>query len=201
MPFIPFSNVAQFNIRADYLSVPIENVLNFRIGTGPITASNLNDAATILAEQWVLAMMGNFTSGYIFREVHAVDLTSATGPIATVTLGAGTAGGNGADNEPGNVAFCLSLRTASRGRSFRGRVFLPAIRSSETTDNHLSSTRISGFITAMETIMTEMLAADWTLVIASRRHNGIDRTAGVATAVTSVLAVDDRIDTQRRRLG
>lgn len=200
MAFIAVDDTAQFNIRADYLGIPIENVLNFKIQTGPITATNLATAAAALASEWVTNMMTNFTNGYVFREVHAVDLTDATGPIATETTGAGTSGGNSSDNEPGNVAFVVSLRTALRGRSFRGRTYMAGIRSSETTDNFLSPTRIASLVAGMESVMSVMDSAGWTLVIVSRFHNGIPRVTGVTEPVTTVLAVSNKVATQRRRL-
>jgi len=38
------------------------------------------------------------------------------------------------------------------------------------------------------------------LVVVSRYSNGVPRSVGIATPVTSAILVDSRVDTQRRRL-
>jgi hypothetical protein len=200
MPFIEAPGVAQCNIRAEYLGVPMENVLNFLTPEDPITPSLLVDIGASLAVSWSSNVLPFVVANYVVKEILVIDLSSQFGGTATDTSLAGSAG-DVADNAlPGNVVFCVSLRTAERGRSRRGRIFLSGLGEGQVTGNLVSPTVVTNLVNAIEGVRTDMLTAGYQMVIVSRQENNVPRTTALSTPVTTVLAVDSEVDTLRGRL-
>jgi hypothetical protein len=199
MPFVPVANAIQANIRGTYLGEQVENTLYFGVGTPP-TAAGLLAAGNALAMWWQTSVMPNLSIHYTFREVYLVSLVSASAPTATAVQGAGTAGGTVGDGMPGNVALCVSFRTEARGRSFRGRNYVPAVPESDVAGNTISSGFIDPIVAAYSELLVpgDVVTGTWGVV--SRFANGVERTTGILTSITAVLVVDNTVDSQRRRL-
>lgn len=200
MPFIPVPGVAQAEIRATYLGIPMENVLHFTTGEDPATPQVLEDLAAQLASSWTANIMPHVNINYVLREIFVFDLSVQSGSMATDTTVLGEAGALNTTPLPGNVAFCVSLRTGLRGRSFRGRVYLAGLGEPDTTGNVLDATLAGQLVTGIDDVRADLLSGGFQLVIVSRRNGGVDRTTGIATPVSAVLAVDNHVKTQRRRL-
>jgi hypothetical protein len=101
---------------------------------------------------------------------------------------------------PNNTAYVLSLKTAARGRSSRGRNFIAAIpQSSLLTANTVTSGLRTGLVTAYENLIGVGADLGATWVIVSKISGGAPRTTGVTTPVTTVDTFDDVLDSQRRR--
>lgn len=200
MAFIPVDGVASVEIRADHNDVPVENVLHFFTGESPATESILVDLAGQVASSWTANVMPLMVEDYTLREIHARDLTLEAGAQATDTTVLGQAGELVEPSMPGNVAFCVSLRTGIVGRSFRGRIYLAGQSESRVVKNVVDGTHVTALVAAIASVRADLQAVGFTMVIASRFHNGAPRLAGVATGVSAVLAVTNRVSTQRRRL-
>jgi hypothetical protein len=200
MPFIPAPGVAQVNIRARYLDIPMENVLSFTTGEDPATPSVLLDLVSQMASSWTANIMPNISNRYILTEIHARDLSIQAGAIATDTTVAGQAGAQAGAALPGNVAFCVSLRTGLAGRSFRGRTYFAGLTEPEVTENELNPIRAAAFVDGLDGVRLDLLSGGFQLVIVSRQFNNVPRTTAVSTPVSAVLSIDNIVDTQRRRL-
>lgn len=141
------------------------------------------------------------------REVTATDMTSLTSATASVSGDSATGSAIGG-SLPGNCSLAVSFRTASRGRSFRGRNFVVGIPLEEmSSTDQVQSAYASTVKDTYDAFQTAITTADWTWVVASRfsgvdpdTHKPIPRVAGVTTPITSVIVVDNVIDSQRRRL-
>jgi hypothetical protein len=115
---------------------------------------------------------------------------------------ASVAGSNSNADLPPQCAVLFSAKTALKGRSYRGRFYVPGPVQTDETDGILSGTAI----TAYSTIATQLLAvfgpsgsnANWAYAIISRYHNKQKRTLPVGTPVISV-SLDPVIATQRPR--
>ena len=119
--------------------------------------------------------------------------TPLDGSSASTIISHAFAGISGGDALPASMAIVVTLRTALRGRSYRGRVYCgPHIES----DNDSSGNPVAALITAESVQWTNFLTAlagsGVSLVVASYLHASAEN-------VTSV-SVDGRWDTQRRRL-
>lgn len=109
---------------------------------------------------------------------------------------AGTAAG---DLLPPQTAFCITLRTAQAGRSFRGRVYLPGYGESVNT--------AAGALVGAGSSVAFVVAIQAALVTSSLNLGVLSRpnalrvppSAGFITPVTSIVARDLVWDTQRRR--
>jgi len=106
---------------------------------------------------------------------------------------------------PNNVAMVLKFSTDQRGRSYRGRVYLPGmvIESLETSDTWLPAA--AGAITSNFNLYIADIDDAWTdpeitHVVVSRYTDNAPRTTGVATPVTAVT-YNPAVATQRKRVG
>lgn len=115
-------------------------------------------------------------------------------PYAVIITGA-----DNNDSDGFSLGVVVTLRTALRGRSYRGRFYLAGISDGYLVDN-LWTEAVAGEAAALiGDIQTEASAVGWTLGVLSRFHNGVERTSGLCQPVTS-FEVRSRIPgTQRRR--
>lgn len=200
MPFVPFSNVAQFNVRASFQNNQIENVLHFANDVDTIDPSILVAGATLLLNSWGDNIIPVVSSTYLLREVFAVDLTTETSETATASFTTPLPGAQGGQAAPASAALVLTHRTTKRGRSFRGRTYISGLTGASVTGNVVDGTTAGDILAGFQQVIADMQEAGWTFVIASRISGGVSRVTGVATVVATTLVRDFDIDSQRRRL-
>ena len=128
--------------------------------------------------------------------------------IATTTNGVSATGG--AVMLPPNVALVGTLRTASAGQGFRGRLYQPGAASAEDqAPGTAAATLVTALTNWMVTIKAAMTAGGLTWCIAQparaaytghggRQHPA--RSAGMAD-ITTTLVRNNIFDSQRRRSG
>lgn len=206
MPFVPVPNTVLAEVRMLFSSQKIENTLWFDLGVTP-APTDMNALANGLASWWVNDYSPLVSIGVQLREVVVTDMSSATGPQVSFTPVTPAFGLNTSAVKPSNAAAVVSFRTASRGRSFRGRNYIPGLTQDTLAGDTLQTAFIADAIEAYEQLLpggTAEFPGTW--VVASRFH-GVDsdghpipRTTGIATPVTNVVIVDNVVDSQRRRL-
>lgn len=127
--------------------------------------------------------------------VTQIDVTPLDGASATysasVAASANTTGGSGSSTPLPQVAGLIKLTTALRGRSFRGRVYIPNVAENEITGRTLSD--VAAVQAAWTAFLAAMTADDLNIVVASYL-------LAEANTVTSALA-ESMSATQRRRVG
>lgn len=102
---------------------------------------------------------------------------------------------------PANVTFAVSLRTPFAGRSFRGRTYWIGLSEGAVTGDFVNSNTAQNVLNVVRKLIDEVpQPLNAQLVVVSRYSNGQPRAMGIATPVTSAVLVDNRVDTQRRRL-
>jgi len=140
-------------------------------------------------------------------EVVVTDMSSLTGGQVSFSPPIGEFGGKGGPPLPSNVSLSISFRTALRGRSFRGRNYVVGLAVDDQLDqNSIKPTVMSAWVDAYTELIALASGAGATWIVASR-FSGVDgdghpvpRAAGVTTPITNVVATDNTIDSQRRRL-
>jgi hypothetical protein len=168
------------------------NVVGVRNATGNALA-----AANAIVAAWRVALgpLAKQSSLVQFSGVHSMDLSSADGAIADVTV-TGAVGGIGAGNSLSTAAASALIKWngGTRSGSSRGRMYFgPLMESNINVDGRtLVSTELTGIATAMTNFRTSLEGAGYPLVVVSRKH-------ATATTVTS-SAVETVIATQRRRI-
>jgi len=134
------------------------------------------------------------------RAVRNTDLNTESSPVVETAPSSPVVGGISGDSVPTNVAVVATKRTAKRGRSYRGRIYTPAVPlEDESTPTDVSSASLADILTAWGTAITQAVAQEVVLGVASYFLNGVARSAGVITPITTIDG-NTAFDSQRRRL-
>lgn len=206
MPFIPVENTAVAEIRMTWDLQQVENTLGFKFDIAP-TFAQLATLGDQLIDWW-----GEFCTPLIsdqvrLREVVVTSLDAESAPQATAVPATLMTGALESGSLPNGVSIAISLRTALRGRSFRGRNYAVGLTESQVLNNTVDSITTAGYQNAYEQLMNSPFSDESSLCVISR-YSGVDptthlpipRLTGIATPVTAIVITDDTIDAQRRRL-
>lgn len=199
MPFIPVPLTAQFNLRGLWQGERWENTL-YLANTVAWTEASLANEAENLADWWIASMRPNLHETCSLTEVYAVDLASDAGPTATHTVSPAAVGLVTGQSMPNNVSLCISFRTGARGRSYRGRNYVPGLSETTVVGNTVIEANVNALVAAYEELISPSLVVEHPWVVVSRYTNGAARSTGVRTSITAVVVVDHIVDSQRRRL-
>lgn len=143
------------------------------------------------------AMWGVQEANAQVTELDIIKLDGSTGTVAFTVSGAKwTGGGSSADSAP-NVANIIKMQTGLRGRSNRGRVYLPMVGENQTTNGAIPSVGVTAGQAAWDAFLTAMTTATCFPVVASydRAHNG----AGAHATLVTKYVYEAVVATQRRR--
>lgn len=199
MPFVPVQNTAQFQVIFSQDDQRVQNNYYVRFSQPP-TLIDMENKAQDLIDWWSNECASMTVAGVELLQVDYRDLTTLTGPAGSMSSGGGIVGTSLGAALPNNVTFAVTLLTAARGRSFRGRIYYVGVPAGSTSGSHLQDIPRNNYVIAFDHLRTAMFGtgAD-RLVVVSRQANGAWRSQGVTTEVTGV-AIDGILDSQRRRL-
>lgn len=179
-------------------ALPWSCTLQFGATTALDSATLLTVANNIMAD---LAGSTTFKSGFMnTRTVQAVRLAvhnPDTGPetAAATSTAASVAGTVAGTSPPPQVAAVLTLRTATPGRSFRGRVYFPSLATDQ--NGSVAGAQATALNAALQALVgfieTRSAAAG-----ANLAWYVWSRVRGAGTPIVQV-SVGSRVDTQRRR--
>jgi len=161
------------------------NVMHFS-GPGK-TAANVQTALLAHVDARMFAPVRNSCD---VKNATITPLDGSTASLVTGPMAGWVGGATTGDTIPGTSAV-VSLRSALRGRSNRGRVFLPFISESAQADGLLVGGYITDLLAGWGAFATAMAAAGIALGIASYKNANWHQ-------ATTVL-IDTRCGTQRRR--
>lgn len=138
----------------------------------------------------------------VTEEIRATKVDTQGGLQAALSLGTPGSGGAASASLSNMQAVCVSFRTATSGRSGRGRMYVGGIDKTflEPTDsNYITAATGLGMKIGGDALhVFETVIETYNLVITSYFTNNAPRVLAVNYPVTQTL-VDRRIDTQRRR--
>lgn len=196
LAFIPTVNAIKISIIGSLAGQQV--VLDLTIGTPTSpSVSDLQDAADAVDTWLQTDLLPELTTAYSVNEIKAYDLSSSSAPVYSkpVTI-------NGAVSAPSvtnGTALVASLRTAGRGRSARGRNYVPGLPNNIGTTTATTSGKAAGIGAAYSNIPTYLGPLGMDLVVDSLYTGGAARSSGFKQPVTSVIINLD-YDSQRRRL-
>lgn len=199
MAFIPVAKTVEAEIRMLLDGQKVENTLYFRYLTVP-TPANLDALGAALLDWWETSYATLVTPETTVREIYLTSLDTETSPAATVVPAAPLAGTIESSILPNNASFCVSFRTASRGRSFRGRNYIAGLAASGVVNNTLEEAYVTNIVNAYTALLTVAFGLSNIWSVVSRFSGNAPRVAGVTTNITTVVAVDRTVDSMRRRL-
>lgn len=170
------------------LKTAAANVMHFR-------KSGSNPAALWTAlDSHVTSTMWNLTDSHgSIAEVTITPLdgSSVSLPEPTGSPAKWSGGTTGSHNPVPNVAAIVKFVTGKRGRSYRGRIYLPWIEEAYIDGLTLDNSQRTAVQTAWATFLTAMTGDGFDLVVASYK---------LSTAETVLASgVENDIATQRRR--
>src|SRR5215212_800591 len=190
MPFVSVPSAASVETRFTYFNQQIENAWAVQI-TDPDEAALL--AVASIFETGLQAFMEVASADLVLREIFVKNLELETGPEATLTITPGQTGGVPSGGEPGNVTFCMSLRSGLAGRSFRGRKYMPGIPIGQVTAGVVGDLFVDGCLQTASDLIAALAANATPLAVVSK-------TLATVVPVTAVSAVDRYSDSMRSRL-
>lgn len=199
MAFVPAPNIIQLEMRQLMEGQHIESRIMVDNLAAPDAAA-LEAAAIAAWNWWEENLAPQLTVAVQLVEVLATDMGAIDGGQFTYAPDTTTTGVLAGPTLPNEVAICLSLRTASRGRSARGRMYISGIPDSgRDSPNTISPTYASNISAAGDALLAAF-ASTPRLVIVSYITGGAPRVGGpVYYVVTSALLTDRVLDSQRRR--
>jgi hypothetical protein len=130
------------------------------------------------------------TSGAIVQDIAVTPLDGTSATVHRATTGGGWGGQMSGDWIP-NASPVISLQTGLRGRSHRGRVYLPFCAETAISDGRLVSPNSANLVTSWIAFQANLVSAGSQLVVASYKTSS----AHAVTGITCLAAVG----TQRRR--
>lgn len=103
---------------------------------------------------------------------------------------------------PNNVTLSLKKMSGFTGRAARGRWYCVGIPEDmlASNENVYDPVRVDGFVAGVEAIRVGISVGGWLAVIVSRYLGGVQRGQGVTFPWIQTVAVNNNVDTQRRRL-
>lgn len=199
MAFIPVPDTAMVELVYNFYSFKMENVFYYS-GLAVDDPATLEGLCADALTQWYATFRIWQHSQLSLFQIKATDLTSESGPTAVLTPTTGNVGTATGDALPFNVALLLSVHTAKRGKSYRGRLYIPGM----CEPRCVASTFDSELVDAMQAAFSywdylDVNGEPYAMQIVSRYHNGAPRTLGVHTDVSGWTA-QPIVASQRRRL-
>lgn len=199
-PFIPVVNTASVELIYSMLTETVENV--FYVGkSSPYSLADLQAVRAIFDTWHQNYWSQGLSVGVALQRIRSKALDSLGSPFEDYSLATARSGAVGGSIHAGNVTFSIKKGTGLTGRSFRGRLYVTGIPNTLLTDaNHVLSGTITNWLSYLNTLKSTLLSAGHTMYIVSYRSNKDWRSSGLRTAITTFVAVDNALDSMRRRL-
>lgn len=197
--YIPVPNTVRVDLFMRDDGQHIENVFHVRsVAAWDLAAmANLYSVFETWAATYYFAALG---VQVVLSSIKITDLSSESGGTYESQPFSPLAGAQtGGFAYPSSAALVIKWLTTSRGRSYRGRTYVPGMRTIFASENTVTGTEIAAITEAARELWLGVRSAGHSLAVVSLCNGGAWRTTGVATDIVS-WSVDDTIDSQRRRL-
>jgi len=199
MAFIPAPNCVEVVIRGVWAAQIVSITLSFcrpdTVSTGEMDA--LNDA---VLDWFSTELLGWMSDDIVWTNINITDQTTDTAPSIDYPIVPALVGESANVSVPNNVALVTQFKTDSRGRSYRGRVYTPALVAVSLVDSvTMNSTTVMGLTTAYALLPSYVEPEGWNHSVISRYHDNAARATAVSTLITS-YQTEQFLDSMRRRL-
>lgn len=191
MPFVPIPNAAKITVKGDYLGQLCENVWTCLVPENPPVIDLENIAVGVSG--YLPAIVEPLSTSLVINEITVRYLGDPGGPEYTFVPITPIAGTNASPGLPGNVALCVSLRTALAGRRFRGRKYFSGWTEADVVGNLVDAGAVADIVAACNAFIAGMITDGVPLTIVS--YTGLTN-----VNVVNAVCVDNYVDSQRRRL-
>ncbi len=201
MPFVPFPQTAQFDLRLTVQGQECNSSLYFDVPFGTEWfEEGLLAVASDLSEWWDTSLRPLVSNQVRLVEVRGTSLASQNAPVASFSEITPLIGIQEQQPMPNNVTFSVSFRTGFRGRGARGRNYAYGLVENQVNGNVVDPTLVDQWVAAYKQLRTYDFSTPAEWVVASRWYQKVRRIQGVTTPITNVVVADYYVDSQRRRL-
>jgi hypothetical protein len=208
-------NCVQVSVFWTYSGQSVANVYHGNYTGVPLVSTVANTIyQALVAAPSTTAWLAKLHTSIFLMGVEVKDLRAANNPTYESATGAGHPGVSAGGQTSAATALVISLRTAKSGKGFFGRTYLPGITQDNMLDaRHWDNTKLEALSNAYVTgIQTAMQASGFAMCVAQRAlaanadpnappAQKVARAANADNIVTGIKWTDNRVDTQRRRLG
>lgn len=155
--------------------------------------------ANIIMDAFLAADRNAFPVTVSLLQTEVVDARTQGAPLVISERDA-VAGTGGSEPMALNACLLLTLRTALRGRSYRGRLYFSGLKEEEHHNSSWSSGAVASVLSFVDQIRDDTAAAAWTWGVRSGQINGVLRPVAVVTPLLNYEIRSTRVASQRRRL-
>lgn len=199
MAFVAVPNVIKTVVRYNFNDRIYTNTLWWHKSGGSTVAQAelLVDAVRAAYSTYVLP---NQSSDVGLLNVLGYDMSAIDGFVVSSGAAGPNVGGVISPGFPGNVTVAISLRTANRGKSGRGRLYHIGLADNQVTYNTLNSGVAGGLTDAyldMKNDVETTVPYLWGVV--SFQRDGVALDPGNWQQITNIT-VDPQVDSQSRRI-
>jgi len=199
MAFVPVPNTVQVESVYEWQGQTVENTAYFEL-PGVVTLADVGDLLTIVRGRIEEDLMPLLSTSIALVRLVGTLLTAIDSLSLVMGISPPTAGGVTGESAPNNVTYTITFLTPARGRSFRGRNYVPGISNGSINGNDIDATFRTGLLAYYTALQAEAEANGWTMVVVSTVSGGVDRVTGVTTPINGFTTFDFTVDSQRRRL-
>jgi len=196
MSFIPTVNSIKVVIIGSLFGQQI--VIDITVGkSSAITVTDLENVAPEMRDWWNDELAPQVVNDYTINNVKAYDMSSSTAPVYDFPCSeAGDLTDTACAN---NVAAAISFRTANRGRTSRGRIYIGGLPVNPASGVVMTGTTQAALAVAGFNINDYLTPLSLFHTVVSLYSNGSPRTSGLAQPTINYVVNSD-YDSQRRRL-
>lgn len=197
----PCPDIAQLVFTFQYDAQTIQNTYYFE-NTGGYGVGDMTTLASAADTAIAASLMADYNADVNYLGVTATDLTSLAGERHRIERATPVPGGGVGTSAPGNVAFCITKLTGSRGKGQQGRVFIGPLPDDAVTGDLASETWAGNYLADLNTVIDAIKAAKAGTqhVVLSRYEGGVKRPFGIGKLVTGMAPQNFYVDSQRDRL-
>lgn len=198
MAFVPVPNVAMVEMFATKDGQRIENRFHVNIGHEP-SASDLSAVNDVVGTWQNTDYKDILPTDVVLSGLDATSLHVQNGPVASQTYA--LPGGIESPSLPNEVTYCVTLRTAVRGRSARGRMYMLGVAENQRLgQNNVTTAYAADAQLAVLNLISVLAAHGTPMVIVSYVSNKAPRPDGpVIFEVVTAVTFDTVLDSMKRR--
>lgn len=172
--------------------------LTIRKSAGAPTSTDLSNVAAIGSAWWTSDLKALTCGGTLLNEIVVTDQTVQGGAQFVDTIA--ELGTLVSTDIPASAAMVVSLATAKRGRSYRGRAYVSGKGISQILNANLwQAAHVTAMVGAFNSLQNDLDLAGYDIVVPSKRHNNVVTNPAETNEVIAIT-IDNRVDSQRRRL-
>lgn len=200
MPPIIAPGVVRVEMHFTYQGSKVMNVYHIKDNNPPVDETDLHLYANTFKNWWLDIMRPAISRDATLTDVAARELID--GGIAVLeSEGLPAAGTRDVTGAPGNVTLAIHWGTGLMGRSYHGRTYHIGLPNDQFANGHMLAPALATLLDHYNALRVALdnafVAADFAVL--STVHGGFPRGTPIATPITGV-AIDDALDSQRRRL-